>query len=1144
MTELNIQSKLTIPYSADKPSSPAAMEVFVLRQGDSPQILLPGEALSMPVPSSVQTGVWVAYEPYIQNIKTLDCSWPPQDVAEVNQGRILIPNNRSHAISLHPHQHVARVYPVISETKYAELSVRQRVNPNAVSFQQTRTDILPIGRPFSTNVSVDPDHQLTTSDADRFQRLNRQFDDVFNPKISVYNDASGVIRAYVNIGNVEPPPSKARNPLYDLDKLDLLQTKCDELEAMGVLGKPEEEGITLEHVNPCFLVKKPSGDHRLVTSFNGLTNFVKPPPSRVQDVNEVLRFLAGWKFVIKSDMKDQFYQLKMRRDSMKYLGVMTPFKGLRIYRRAVMGCPGSSEFLDTLMSRVLGDLLHKGVVCKLADDLYIGGDTVDELLQTWQAVLSAFQKNDLRLSATKTVICPLEATILGWHWSQGAISLTPHRVTPLATVEPPKTVKGLRSWIGSVKYLSTSIQCYSTLLAPLEATVGKRPPAEHVHWTEELLKAFRVVQAKLRSIRPITVPRRSDKLIITTDASIRYSGLAAVLFVLRDGAMLLGGYYSAKLKDTQVRWLPCELEALAIGAAVDHWKVYIMNSWSPVQILTDSKPCIQAFRKLCLGQFSASACISTFLAVLSQYRVTMQHISGVTNLPADYGSRNPAECQSPTCQICSFVREASMTTVRAVSVDDILNNRTTMPFLTSTAWKQTQQECKDLRKAYMHLKNGTRPPKKSTHIRDMRTYLRLASINREGLMVVPIDVPFAAPIQRIVVPRHILPGLLTALHLRLSHPSNYQLRRAFDRHFFALNADDAMKNATHLCAHCESLATLPAEKPQFSTSEHPASPGIHFASDVLRRSGQAILVTRDYFSSFTTACICSNEGRDSIRDALIQTVILIKMGGLATVRVDCAAAMQSLVNDQKLQECGINVDLGRVKNPNKNPVAEKAIGELEVELRKSFPGGETVSQSDLSIVLHVLNSRIRNRCIRASEILFQRDYVSGAQLTFKDAELSNEQMNRRAKNHEPSAVSKCPKARSPVDHGISPGSLVFVKSDGSKHIARDRYLITSSDDDYVYGKKLVGSQFRAKSYKLKRSEVYPVPNNIPVTRTPVDKSPSVSDYDSDNEPGEVEGTDNDSDSCHPPAPNLVFHAARPQRSCREPARISRKEFER
>jgi len=68
------------------------------------------------------------------------------------------------------------------------------------------------------------------------------------------------------------------------------------------------------------------------------------------------------------------------------------------------------------MSRILGDLIQEGCVAKIADDLYVGGNSPEEVLHNWRRVLSLFQQNNLRLSASKTFICPKKATVLGWVW--------------------------------------------------------------------------------------------------------------------------------------------------------------------------------------------------------------------------------------------------------------------------------------------------------------------------------------------------------------------------------------------------------------------------------------------------------------------------------------------------------------------------------------------------------------------------------------------------------------------------------------------------------------------------------------------------------------------------------------------------------
>ena len=107
-----------------------------------------------------------------------------------------------------------------------------------------------------------------------------------------------------------------------------------------------------------------------------------------------------------------------------------------------------------MMCRVLGDFIEEGFVAKLADDLYCGADSPEALLHNWQRVLQALDRCNLRLSPTKTVICPKTTSIPGWIWSQGRLSANPYRIAALASCALPSTVKGLRSFIGAYKVLS------------------------------------------------------------------------------------------------------------------------------------------------------------------------------------------------------------------------------------------------------------------------------------------------------------------------------------------------------------------------------------------------------------------------------------------------------------------------------------------------------------------------------------------------------------------------------------------------------------------------------------------------------------------------------------------------------------------
>ena len=88
-----------------------------------------------------------------------------------------------------------------------------------------------------------------------------------------------------------------------------------------------------------------------------------------------------------------------------------------------------------------------------------------------------------------------------------------------------------------------------------------------------------------------------------------------------------------------------------------------------------------------------------------------------------------------------------------------------MPFLNHAAWISAQHDCTQLRSTFTHLSQGTHPPRKARNMKDLRRYLRVASINGRGLLVVRKPEPFLHQRELIIVPSAVLPGILSALHI-------------------------------------------------------------------------------------------------------------------------------------------------------------------------------------------------------------------------------------------------------------------------------------------------------------------------------------------------------------------------------------------
>ena len=140
--------------------------------------------------------------------------------------------------------------------------------------------------------------------------------------------------------------------------------------------------VVVEYLNPSFLVKKKNGGFRLVTAFTDVGRYSKPQPSPMPDMGSTLLKIACWKYIMVSVLSQAFYQIPLAKNSMKYCGVFTPFKGVCVYTHCATRIPHSETALEEQMCRVLGDLLQEGRVAKIAHDLYHGGNSIRSSLQT------------------------------------------------------------------------------------------------------------------------------------------------------------------------------------------------------------------------------------------------------------------------------------------------------------------------------------------------------------------------------------------------------------------------------------------------------------------------------------------------------------------------------------------------------------------------------------------------------------------------------------------------------------------------------------------------------------------------------------------------------------------------------------------
>lgn len=313
--------------------------------------------------------------------------------------------------------------------------------------------------------------------------------------------------------------------------------------------------------------------------------------------------------------------------------------------------------------------------------------------------------------------------------------------------------------------------------------------------------------------------------------------------------------------------------------------------------------------------------------------------------------------------------------------------------------------------------------------------------------------------------------------------------------------NDAISRVTSACHTCTSLRSFPSSLVHQSSEDPPEVVGISFAADVIKRHRQLILVLRECATSFTASCLVPDEKHDTLRDALTQLIVGVHPldGPRAVIRVDPSPGFQSMANNDSLNHLNVTIEVGRVKNKNKNPVAEKAVRELEEELIKQEPGGRPVSAVGLALATARLNSRLRLPGLSSRELWTQRNQFTHEQLPLSDYNFILDKHAQRSTNHAFSEKSKNPHGLVPNTPSLHVGDIVYLISDKDKSRARDRYLVVSIDLPWCFVKKFRGSQLRATSYKVKLSECYTVPPSVIVS----DHSGPQASQDQDDEPSPV-----------------------------------------
>ena len=225
---------------------------------------------------------------------------------------------------------------------------------------------------------------------------------------------------------------------------------------MGIL----KGGFLANFSHVMLISRKLTKDKRVVTDFRHLNVRIVKNSLAYPLVRDTFSVLGNSKCKVLSvlDLKDTFHTLRLSENSQRYCGILPYFGSTSyLYQRMPMGLNISPSIWQSYKNTILDCLQSRKYCNAIMDDFLLFTPSKKSHLDKLEN-LKAFLKNGLKISPTK---CQLFRTNLHYMGNEISIQNKQVCVQPLRcrleaiqNLQPLTTVKGCRSFVGMVNFLS------------------------------------------------------------------------------------------------------------------------------------------------------------------------------------------------------------------------------------------------------------------------------------------------------------------------------------------------------------------------------------------------------------------------------------------------------------------------------------------------------------------------------------------------------------------------------------------------------------------------------------------------------------------------------------------------------------------
>ncbi|KAF1333204.1 Pol protein, partial [Globisporangium splendens] len=439
------------------------------------------------------------------------------------------------------------------------------------------------------------------------------------------------------------------------------------------------------HCSPTFCVKKATGGWRIVHAFNKLNDATIPAQTPVPRKDMILDGMVGSTVFSAIDLKDGFYQIRMREDDVPLTAVSTPSGMLWEWLVMPQGLKNAPATFNRMVTNVLRPL--RTFAPSYLDDIFVhskatnGKSDVDVHLDHLRQVFQVMRENKLYANLKKCMFFAPEIPVLGCFVGKSGVRVDPEKVKAIDDWPVPKNVKQLRQWLGLANYLHKYTHNYAALVQPLTQLLKKDVEWK---WSKDHQTAFEEVKRSLREAPVLALPNHDKPFHVVCDAS-DYAIGCALMQHDDEGHERVVSYQSRQLRPAERNYPVHDKELLAMKYSLVKFRVYLLGE-ERFAIYTDHTSLRTAVKTPHLSQRMAR-----WFSFFAEYNFVVHYKPGKTNILADALSRRPdydpktkSEDTDGACRLCEDVQAIAVraaTTVREEIVEGYKSDETCQDLL-------------------------------------------------------------------------------------------------------------------------------------------------------------------------------------------------------------------------------------------------------------------------------------------------------------------------------------------------------------------------------------------------------------------------------------------------------------------------------